>query len=92
MNPIPQYPALRLLIDGRWIDRTDEGTLDVLNPADGGVIGRLPVAGSRELQAAEAAAARAFPGWSALLPIERFRVITRATALIRERADHIAHL
>ncbi len=92
MNPIPQYPALRLLIDGGWIDRTDEGTLDVLNPADGGVIGRLPVAGSRELQAAAAAAARAFPGWSALLPIERFRVITRATALIRERADHIAHL
>ena len=92
MNPIPQYPALPLLIDGRWIEGTDEGTLEVLNPADGGVIGHLPVAGLRELHAAQAAAARAFPGWSALLPIERFRVITRATALIRERAERIAQL
>jgi succinate-semialdehyde dehydrogenase/glutarate-semialdehyde dehydrogenase len=91
MGDLPQYPALRLLVDGRWIDSTEHGTLEVLNPADGQVLGYLPVAGARELQAAEAGAARAFPTWSALLPIERFRVITKATALIRERADAIAH-
>ena len=87
-----EYPALELLIDGRWHDRTESGFLPVINPADGSEIGRLPIGGAVELQAAERAAGRAFPQWSSMLPIERFRILTRATALIRERAEKIAHV
>ncbi len=86
------YPALRLLIDGRWIERTAAGSLPVVNPSDAGVLGTLPIAGAEELQAAVAGARRAFPGWAATLPLERFHVITRATRLIRERAAAIARV
>jgi succinate-semialdehyde dehydrogenase/glutarate-semialdehyde dehydrogenase len=84
------YPALRLLIDGRWIERSDAGGIDVVNPADGSLLGRLPVAGAAEVQAAAEAAERGFGVWSRSLPIERFRILTRATALLRERAADIA--
>ena len=86
------YPSLHLLIDGRWIERTDAGSIDVTNPADGTVLGALPVAGPAEVQAAAAAAARAFGPWSRTLVLERFRIITKATALLRERAPAIARI
>jgi succinate-semialdehyde dehydrogenase/glutarate-semialdehyde dehydrogenase len=84
------YPAPRLFIDGRWIERTGAGSLPVLNPADGRVLAELPVAGPAEIEAAAAAAARGFDTWSRTLPLERVRIIARATALLRERAGAIA--
>jgi succinate-semialdehyde dehydrogenase/glutarate-semialdehyde dehydrogenase len=84
------YPVLELLIDGNWIARTDAGEIPVVNPSDGSVLGQLPVAGTTELEAAQLAAVRGFECWSRTLPLERFRIITRATALIRERASKIA--
>lgn len=89
-NDAMSYPLLSLYIDGHWIAQTDAGTLPVLNPADGSVLGHLPVAGPAEIEAATAAAARGFEHWSRTLPLERFRILTRATALLRERAPAIA--
>jgi succinate-semialdehyde dehydrogenase/glutarate-semialdehyde dehydrogenase len=86
------YPVIKLFIDGQWIARTASGTQAVLNPADGSLLGELPVAGEAELQAVQRAAARGFKVWSRTLPIERFRVITKATQLIRERAPAIARI
>jgi succinate-semialdehyde dehydrogenase/glutarate-semialdehyde dehydrogenase len=86
------YPKLRLLIDGQWIDRTDEGTLPVVNPADGELLGHLPVAGQRELERAADAAQRSFKGWAGLPALERFRIITAATAQMRVRAKTIAQI
>lgn len=83
-------PPLQLLIDGQWLAQTSAGTLPVLNPADGSTLGQLPVAGDAELAAALAAAERGFARWSRTLPLERFRIITAATRLIRERAAAIA--
>ncbi|MGH6625332.1 MAG: NAD-dependent succinate-semialdehyde dehydrogenase [Burkholderiaceae bacterium] len=86
------YPTLKLFIDGQWIEHTGAGTLPVLNPADGSVLGHLPVAGAAEIAAAVQAAARGFEVWSHALPLERFRIIAKATALIRERAPAIARV
>lgn len=86
------YPVLKLLIDGRWIERTDSGEIEVSNPADGTLLGRLPVAGALEVAVAAEAALRAFKVWSRTSPIERFRIITKATALVRERAPQIARI
>lgn len=86
------YPDVRLHIDGRWVGSTTAGDLPVVNPADEAPIGRVPIAGQRELAAAVAAAARGFALWSRTLPLERFRVITTATRLIRDRADAIANI
>lgn len=85
-----KYPDLALHIDGRWLSETPSGTVPVTNPADGSLLAHLPVAGPGELSAAVAAAQRGFAVWSRTLPLERFRVITAATALIRERVESIA--
>jgi succinate-semialdehyde dehydrogenase / glutarate-semialdehyde dehydrogenase len=86
------YPQPRLFIDGEWLSATGEGSVAVVNPADGQTLAQLPVAGVRELRAAVAAARHGFAPWSAALPLERYRIITRATQLIRERCAHIAEI
>jgi succinate-semialdehyde dehydrogenase/glutarate-semialdehyde dehydrogenase len=86
------YPTLNLYIDGEWIARTAAGTFAVINPADGTPLGEAPIAGLTEIDAAAQAAARAFPGWAATLPLDRFKIITKATALMRERAVEIARI
>jgi succinate-semialdehyde dehydrogenase/glutarate-semialdehyde dehydrogenase len=86
------YPALHLYIDGQWLARTSSGSLPVHNPANGQLLGELPVAGPSELQAALVAAERGFALWSNTLAIDRCRIISKATALLRERARTIAHI
>ena len=86
-----RYPTLSLLIDGRWIERTAAGRLEVLDPATAAAIGDLPVAGPAEIAAAAAAAARSFPSWAAKTAHERCAIIGRATSLIRERTNDIAY-
>ncbi len=84
------YPQPALHIGGRWIERTDHGSLPIHDPAQARVIGHTPIAGQAEVAAALEAAARGFEVWRRTLPIERCRVIARATGLLRERAASIA--
>nr|WP_316638669.1 NAD-dependent succinate-semialdehyde dehydrogenase [uncultured Roseateles sp.] len=86
------YPAIQLYIDGQWLARTAAPRRAIINPVDGQPLGDLPVATEAELKAALAAAQRGFALWSRLLPLERYRLITRATALLRERAPAIARV
>lgn len=86
------YPELQLFIGGEWISHTAAGSFPVTNPADGATLARAPVAGAAEVAAAARAAAQAFPGWAATLPFERWKLITRATGLLRERAGEIARI
>ncbi len=83
------YEKLSLYIDGRFIDAQGRREQDVFNPATGEVIGRLPHAAREDLDAALAAAQRAFPAWRDTSPMERSRILRRAAALLRERAEEI---
>ncbi len=85
------YPDnLDLFLAGDWIAAGSRPTLAVVNPADGGEIGRLPLAGAEDLDAALAGAERAWPAWRDLLPEERGAVLRGAATLLRERAAEIA--
>ena len=86
------YPSLTLSIDGESIAHTAAGSRPVVNPATSAVLGELPNAGPVEIEAAAQAAARSFPSWSALTPLERCAFIGRATALLRERSAGIARV
>jgi malonate-semialdehyde dehydrogenase (acetylating)/methylmalonate-semialdehyde dehydrogenase len=55
---------------------------DVVNPSTGAVISRVPLGGAPEVELAVAAAARAFPGWSATPIKERVQVFYRYKALL----------
>ena len=83
------YPRIGLFIDGEWIyDR--EYVTDVINPSDETVLAQVPKANPVDLQRALSAAARGFLAWRDTPPVERARIIQKATALMRERLDVIA--
>ena len=86
------YPDTRLFIDGQWQDARDGRRLAVRNPATGQEIGRVAHAGTADLDAALAAAQKGFETWRAMAAVERARIMRRAAALMRERADAIGAL
>jgi succinate-semialdehyde dehydrogenase/glutarate-semialdehyde dehydrogenase len=86
------YPNTQLFIDGQWQDSADGRTLAVINPATGQEIGRVSHAGRADLDKALVATAKGFAVWRDLAPVERARIMRRAAALMRERAEGIAQL
>lgn len=84
------YPAPQLFIDGQWLDGAGRAFEDVLNPATGEVLARLPHASPQDLEAAVRGAKAAFAGWRATAPQERSRLLRAAADLLRERAEAIA--
>ncbi|MSO85398.1 MAG: CoA-acylating methylmalonate-semialdehyde dehydrogenase [Rhodospirillales bacterium] len=79
-------------IDGRRIAGKSGRFADVYNPATGEVTARAPLADAAEVQAAVAAAARAFPAWAAVPPARRTQVLFRLRELIRQHTDDLAAL
>lgn len=86
------YPTLTMFIGGQWIADGAAGTMDVVNPATGAVIGQCPKASPAQLDAALKAADDAFPAWSRTPGAERHAVLRRAADLMRERAEDIARV
>lgn len=82
--------AYRLLIDGELVDGA--GTLAVINPATGKILADAPRADAVQLNAAIAAAKRAFPAWSASPRTERAATINRLADGIQARLSEFAHL
>jgi acyl-CoA reductase-like NAD-dependent aldehyde dehydrogenase len=82
----------KMWIDGEWVDAESGKTYGVINPATGKEIARVPLGGKPEVDRAVAAAARAFPEWSAKPQQERSAIVSRIAALLRERADEFAML
>ena len=84
------YAQPQLYIGGQWLDADGSVTEDVVNPATGQVLARLPHATRADLDAALAAAQAAFAGWRAAAPQERSRILRDAATLVRERIDTLA--
>ncbi|WP_244193889.1 NAD-dependent succinate-semialdehyde dehydrogenase [Bordetella genomosp. 12] len=84
------YPALGLFIHGKWIYDRAEGE-DVVNPATGDILARLPHADTQDLLAAAQSAKAGFAVWRAMPLAERTTILQRAVDLIRERSAAIGH-
>ena len=65
---------------------------DVTNPATGEVIHQVPFASSGEVDEVIATASRAQPGWEAMTPQNRARVMFRFKALVEDHMDELAEL
>ena len=63
---------------------------EVFHPASGQVQARVPLATDAEVEAAVAAAAKAFPAWAAQPPLRRARVLFRFREIFERRLDEIA--
>ena len=65
---------------------------DVYDPATGEATARVPFAGGDEVRAAVAAAAGALPGWSAVTPLQRARIVFKFKELVERHADELARM
>ena len=77
------------LIGGTW---TGAPTHEVINPATGTVVGRVPDLGQAETRAAIEAANGAFPAWSGMLAKERGAILRRWFELQCAHREDLAQL
>jgi aminomuconate-semialdehyde/2-hydroxymuconate-6-semialdehyde dehydrogenase len=71
--------TIRCFIDGRYVDPASGQWFEKTDPATGRAVARVPDGDGRDVDAAAAAAARAFPRWSRTPTAERSRLL-RAVA------------
>ncbi|HEX4282593.1 MAG TPA: CoA-acylating methylmalonate-semialdehyde dehydrogenase [Solirubrobacteraceae bacterium] len=86
--------ATRLLdnyIDGEWTPaQAATGELDVLNPANGEVLARVPLSGASDLDIAVRAAREALPEWRAVSTIARARKLFELRERLVARQEDLA--
>src|ERR1700677_984691 len=79
-------------VNGETMRGTSGQFGDVYNPATGRVQAKVALATSAEVDLAVAAAARAFPAWSAQPALRRARVLFRFREIFEQRLDEVAQL
>jgi len=84
------YSDLKLYIDGQWLNGEGRKGEDVINPATGKVLAKLPHASKADLDAALAAADKGFKVWRATSAYDRAKIMRKAADLLRERHEHVA--
>jgi len=78
-------------IGGEWRPAVSGQTFDNHNPARyGEIVGRFQTSAAADIDAAIAAAEKAFPAWSALPAPARGEIILRAALLLEQRRDELA--
>jgi aldehyde dehydrogenase (NAD+) len=84
----------KLFIGGQWVEPATSEIIEVFSPATGEKVGQVPLAAKADVDAACAAARKAFDEgpWPRMSPKEREAVLAKATALIEADADSFKKL
>ncbi|MDE0360922.1 MAG: aldehyde dehydrogenase family protein, partial [Rhodospirillaceae bacterium] len=84
----------RLLIGGEWVPAANGATFPVIDPSSGMEIARVAEAGAADVDAAVAAARRAFedPAWREMAPEARERLLWRLADLVERNADELGQI
>jgi malonate-semialdehyde dehydrogenase (acetylating)/methylmalonate-semialdehyde dehydrogenase len=87
-----KYPELRNFIGGEWLATKNMKMLPVNSPLDGTLLTNVPLSGAVELDAAVAAATKAFIGWSRTTVKERVQVFFRYKQLLEKNITELSAL
>ncbi len=85
-------PETRLFIGGDYVDAVDGDRFETVNPANLEAIATMSAANAKDVDAAVAAARKAFRSWSRTAPRDRMAIMYRFTTLIDEHAEQLAVL
>ena len=80
----------RFLIGGDWVKPADRPTLDVINPATEQPFAAISLGTTEDVDAAVAAARRAFPAWSAAPVARRLEVLGAIVEGMKARGGELA--
>jgi aldehyde dehydrogenase (NAD+) len=81
---------LKFYIDGQWVEPVSLKTLDVINPANEEVVGKIALGGEADVDKAVKAARKAFATWSQTSREERLDVMQRVLAEYQKRFGDLA--
>lgn len=84
--------TLRNFIGGTYVDGSAGATSDVVDPTTGQVVAQAPVSGAEEVDAAYAAADRAFGEWGRTTPGERQQALLKIADAIEAHAEELISL
>src|SRR5271156_5409082 len=85
-NKVPQF------INGQWVESHAAEWQDVVNPATGEVIGRVPISDAAEVTRAIDAAQAAFPEWRRTPAEDRIQPLFKLKMLLEEHQDELARV
>ena len=83
---------LQNFVDGRYQDAADGKTYPLVNPSTGEQFAEAPTSSQPDIDAACAAARRAFPSWRDATPSERSLALLRIADALESRADEFVKL
>jgi malonate-semialdehyde dehydrogenase (acetylating)/methylmalonate-semialdehyde dehydrogenase len=83
---VPHY------IDGQWVESNAREWSEIINPATGESLGKVPLADAAEVTQAVDAAAAAFPAWRRTPPEDRIQPLFKLKYLLEEHLDDISRL
>src|SRR5690349_3461038 len=81
--------TLQNFIDGRFVEPTDGGYADLIDPSTGEVFAAAPISGAADVDRAMQAAATAFETWRDSTPGERQRAMLKLADAMEARADEL---
>lgn len=76
-----------MLIGGELVASESQQWLDAIDPSDETLIGRFPAGTAADVQRAVGAAEAAQPGWGALDPVSRGKLLRQVAQALRDRAQ-----
>src|SRR5437660_9585964 len=88
----PPLTKISNYIDGRWQDSTANEWQDVVNPATGETLGRVPLSDAQEVAKAIQSASAAYPGWGRTPPQDRIQPLFRLKQLLEDHLDELARI
>lgn len=83
---------LKNYIDGEWVESQTDEYADVVNPARGEILARVPLSSSADIDRAVKSSARAFAQWRNTPPSARARYLFRLKELMEDRFDELAEV
>ncbi len=80
------------LVGGEWVDASEGGTEEIINPATGETIAEVPQGTQADVDRAVEAAKQAWPQWRDTTPQERSELLLKLADLIDEHTDELAEI
>lgn len=81
---------MQMLIGGKFVDASDGGKLDIVNPATGEVIDSVPAGTLDDLDKAISLAVEGQKEWNSVPLHEKMRILEKYACLIEENVEEIA--
>jgi len=88
-EPIKEPLVLKNYIDGEWVESKGE-LQDIVNPATGKIIAKVPYSTREEVDEAAQVAKQAYPEWRRTTPLARVRCLFRLKELLEENFEELS--